>query len=333
MTFDLVATFLADAVHTYRNLNDDIRAEVRTRLEWTWGLEYGGLEEHLRQFADAAESLLADERMIVIPPVVIVEDLLFRDMEVFPLTRKAHVMQLYDTDFFHYFVVPLHPTTALPARRMESRTPPHIALVMTVARLERATRHELMRDNFVRRDIVKRVADATQQDPFYLTIHDVEKMDLMVQNWTRAELIPKGFSSGESDTTLVDNLFRSPSPSPPYRKILPVDLPPEPCRRATTEELNAEIVLVDVSKLPQLAHLLDEPDSGSECEDDSNPSWAADLRDWVKSASHATEENEPPLVDQSENSTDGEERTRTFDSVDLTQPDYLRHAKRRRVEA
>ncbi|KAJ7056984.1 hypothetical protein C8F01DRAFT_339626 [Mycena amicta] len=321
MTSERVARLLSDALQIHKLRDDRVLEGVRTRLEWEWGLNYKSLDEHLGEFPDT-DPLLDDDRVLVLPHDDDLEELSIRDrMALFP-SRGPHVSQIYaGRQSFNYFVLPLDPTSALPAHRVDLAIPPHVVLIRTGAKLMRAYGGKPIRDDPIGRELIQRIEKITEPDPFVVTNRQIFLIRHLYRIWTRVGYISPTFKSGESDATLVEEAPVIPvsySPKRPRSRI--IDLDPEPQRHATASELEKDFNQDD--------------DSGSEIDgDDSNPTWVEDVQQWADTASHVAEHDDELLVNNI--SYDVLERPRTFASVDLGQPDYRKRSnlKRRRVEA
>ncbi|KAJ7056981.1 hypothetical protein C8F01DRAFT_1256921 [Mycena amicta] len=318
MTSDRVARLLSDALEIHKLRDDRVLEGVQTRLEWEWGLDHKCLDEHLREFPDT-DPLLDDVRVLVLPHDDDLQKLSIHDLKKRPLIRSPQVSQIYSgQQTFKYFVLPLDPTSALPAYRVELTIPPHVILINTGAKLLRVCRGKPLGDDPIGRELVRRIENLTEPDPFVFTSREVFLIRHLYGAWTRVGYVPPAFRSGESDTTLVEEAPVIPVSCSPKRRSPIIDLDPEPQRRATASELEKDFNQDD--------------DSGSEIDDDdSNPTWVEDVQQWADTASRAAEHDDELLVNNI--SDDVLERPRTFASVDLGQPDYLKRNKRRRVEA
>ncbi|KAJ7056926.1 hypothetical protein C8F01DRAFT_1256869 [Mycena amicta] len=326
MTSERVARLLSDALEVHELRDNCVLEGVQTRLEWEWGLNYQGLDEHLGESPDT-DPLLDDNAVVVLPHRGDFEKLSIRDRSHKALARRPHISQIYaGQQSFNYFVLPLDPTSTLPARRVDLATPPHVVLISTGAKLMRVYGEKPIGDDTMDRELVQRIHKITEPDPFSFTSRQLELILHLYAMWTRLGYIPPTFKSGESDATLVEeaSVVLSCSPKrPPKRARSPAsDLYSEPQRRVTASELEKDFNRDS-----------EDDDSGSEIEEDSNPTWAADVQQWADTTSHAAEHDDK--LSLNEILDDVLERPRTFASVDLGQPDYLKHKKlkRRRVEA
>ncbi|KAJ7058809.1 hypothetical protein C8F01DRAFT_282928 [Mycena amicta] len=261
------------------------------------------------------DPLLDDDRVLVLSDRDDLRELSVRDSRKQSRLRSPHVSQTYaGKQSFTYFVLPLDPTSALPAHRVDLATPPHVVLIRTGAKLMRVYGSQPVGDDTMDRELVQRRENITQDPPFFAS-RQLGIILALYGIWTRLGYISPTFKSGESDATLVEEVPVIPVSCSPKRSRSPViDLCLEPQRRVTSRELNQE---------PE------DDDSGSELEDDSNPTWAVDVQQWADTTSHTAECDDELLV--SGILDEGLEQPRTLASVDLDQPDYLKHNKRRRV--
>ncbi|KAF8150493.1 hypothetical protein K438DRAFT_1865501 [Mycena galopus ATCC 62051] len=80
---------LATPLSTY-----DPPAQIRTRLEWSWGLGLGHLDDHLLEFDDP-QAMLTDETILVFPHSDIIRQLYSRDNTARRGVCRAHIRELY----------------------------------------------------------------------------------------------------------------------------------------------------------------------------------------------------------------------------------------------
>ncbi|KAF7315843.1 PCI domain-containing protein [Mycena indigotica] len=315
-----VASLLANSLELFVERGQNLLEEVRTRLEWSWGLEYEGLEEHLQQFPDNCE-LLTDEQLIVLPHRYNLWKLSIRASAASKsLQRRPHISQTYKgTSSFNYFVIPLDPASPVMPRRIQLTTPPHIIVIYAAAKLSRAYHGEPIRDDPIGRELLERVLQFDEEDPFQFDNFSIGVTRQLYRTWTNRDPVAPTFKSGQSDATLVEErpVIHVPSAENLKSKQPPtVEVYLEPERRVTAHEL-----MHDFNG--------EEGSSDSDIEDDSDPLWEMDVEQWASTALHVGERDEKVLIN--EVLPDALERTRTFASIDLSQPAYLKHGKRRRA--
>ncbi|KAF7293034.1 hypothetical protein MIND_01202800 [Mycena indigotica] len=323
-----MASLLADSLENFLKRRGNILEEARTHLEWSWGLDYRDLEQHLEQFSNEtlAERLLTDERVIVIPHIHDLHHLSFRDFKrKRAFVRLRPILEAYSGDqTFSYFVLPLDSTDSILPHRLELATPPHIVLIRTGAKLMRAYGDEPVGDDLLGQQLVARVrkASETRKDrrfgfgPLQLSI-----ILRLYSTWTYVDPVPPGFKAGLVDYAQVDKKVIQTPYSPQYSPAHVAKYDPEPQRRVTARELRQDF---NAKKEP----LADADDSGSEIEDDSNPAWAKDVQQWAQVVSQTAERDERILINDitPDNRLEG---SRTIASVDLARPDYRVRFRRR----
>ncbi|KAK7042336.1 hypothetical protein R3P38DRAFT_2889857 [Favolaschia claudopus] len=115
-----------------------IRRRVRERLEWTWGLGYDHLDEHLQQFSDP-QGFLTDDAILVFPQSHVVEELSCRDDRGEKCVRRPYIQKLYNGRCsFEYILVAIDPASSFSYRVVNSEVPPHLALCTTFGKIMKA---------------------------------------------------------------------------------------------------------------------------------------------------------------------------------------------------
>ncbi|KAJ7052785.1 hypothetical protein C8F01DRAFT_1169954 [Mycena amicta] len=158
-------------------------------------------------------------------------------------------------------------------------------------------------DDPMGRQLIQRIEAMTTSDPFFFGSREIGLIRSLYWTWTRLDRIPPTFKSGESDATLGEEapvVTVSCSPKRPRSPVISLD--PEPQRRVTASELEK-----DFNQEPE------DDDSGSEVEDDSDPTWVVDVQEWADTALHAAEHDAKLLVNDI--ADDVLERPRTLASV------------------
>ncbi|KAF7293035.1 hypothetical protein MIND_01202900 [Mycena indigotica] len=316
---ELVTSLLADSLETFKQRGEQALNEARTRLEWSWGLEYRGLDEHLEQYPSYIE-LLTDERVIVIPHITDLRRLSYRNNRKRILARPKPISEIR-SQTFAYFVLAMDPHSNVPPRRVDLDTPPHIVLIRAAARLIRAYGGRPRGNDSIGLELIERTRLATHEDPFYFGTAQLGILRDLYSSWTRMSYVSPSFKSGLSDyQTLVDDAPILPSPK--RHQAYPIEHHPEPQRRVTASELQQAFN-------PPVEQLDDMEDSGSDTEDESNPGWANDLQQWAQVVLRAAEHDEKVLINHIV--PDLREGSRTLTSVHLPTPDYLMRNRRHSV--
>ncbi|KAF7332551.1 PCI domain-containing protein [Mycena kentingensis (nom. inval.)] len=287
--------------------------EARTRLEYTWGLQYGGLEAHLREFPDAEQLLQDTEQCLVLPSSTALKRLSLHSDDADPLRAPPKINQAYrDSDrTFRYLVVPIDTASALPIQTIVSPARPHIIITATAARITQAGGRLWADDAFGGR-LVRRVK---QQTDFAFGAAGLGNMQYLTYEWLRLRSVSPSFRSGTSETTLVENGLITSLKCP---AVTPLARPSPPRKRQAN---------VGQPTVPQIIPEGDEADSGSEYEEVADEEWVSDLRGWARTTSVA-QRDESLFFNQIDGGAVSEP-VRAVTDVDLEQPDYLRFKRRK----
>ncbi|KAF7293056.1 hypothetical protein MIND_01205000 [Mycena indigotica] len=291
-------------------------------LEWSWGLEHKKLNEHLQLFAAAEDmELLTDERVYVSPHTTDIRRIYFGKRPLRTLDFPNITTLYAGAQKFRYFVIPFDPSSSILPRRVELKTPPHIVLIRSTAKLMRAYHGAPMLHDPIGSALADRIREATEHDRFPLGAGTLQFMRSLYWRFTHMNHVHPSFRSNHSD----DERVVEATPAPAFALIRPTSKPlpilggkitfgPEPQRRVTASELGQDFnEPVDTIEA--------EEDSGSEAEDNSSPTWARDVEKWAQTTEQAAERDEKMLINDI--NSDWQEGTRTVTSVDLAMPDYL----------
>ncbi|KAJ7437274.1 hypothetical protein FB451DRAFT_179230 [Mycena latifolia] len=204
-----------------RNANlPGVHDEVRNRLEWTWGLGHGNLDEHLRGLVDPQQVLITNA-LLVIPSRGITRQLWARNTRMKSGIRRTHVEKVYKgKDLFEYLVVPIDPSSSTQARMWTSNVPPHLALCTTCSKMLKAWARLTGRESTpMKLSIIERSANIVGPDPgFALDVSDFDIMQHVHWTWCRGDHVPDSFLSEDSDQTMVE-AEEEPEPIFPVRVI------------------------------------------------------------------------------------------------------------------
>ncbi|KAJ7328799.1 hypothetical protein DFH08DRAFT_967195 [Mycena albidolilacea] len=178
------------AIPIHRIDEPGIRDEARDRLEWTWGLGHGRIEEHLREFVDP-EGLLTDETVLVFPHyhrfensrAATTEDVLvFADRTCKSYTKDARPSNTS--------LSPADSASILPPRFLISGLPPHLALCTINGKIYNAwgflprkfwdAHHDLL---------VERAKDATHEGRPALELWQLIEMEHVYEKWTATSFL------------------------------------------------------------------------------------------------------------------------------------------------
>ncbi|KAJ7144989.1 hypothetical protein C8R43DRAFT_561761 [Mycena crocata] len=312
--------------------------QVRNRLEWTWGLGHGNLDEHLRAFADP-QCILTDETLLVIPQTEILREIWYRHNELRFGIRRPHIQKVYkNCHSFEYVVLPVDPSSATPSRMWVSEVPPHLALCTTAGKIMNAWGHLVGDDqDDVQNSLVERTSAATDDDPRYtLTIWDLDIMQLIYSTWSWADHVPQSFLSEDSDVTMVESdeewkplVFElhgqarsaTSSDREPKRRLLPCELEEDPNFLAiddSDDSMSSDSHISGVDDPEEFAKA-----SMARGDYETDRSWLKEMESWVGSASASGDNDEEMLLNDAQIEEDPKEQPRVATSLDLAKPDYL----------
>ncbi|KAJ6510838.1 hypothetical protein C8R45DRAFT_1161931 [Mycena sanguinolenta] len=334
----------------------DIPAQVRSRLEWTWGLELGHLDEHLLDFEDH-ERILTNEADLVFPRNEIIRQLASRDNTATMGVRRVYIQKVYDEcNMFEYLVVPTTADSPMPPRIITSGVPPHLVLCTTHCKMLKAWGNlprKLWDAN--RASVVERAKAVPHSNARpALGMWQLTRMDHIHSKWTWTDYVPPSFLSGHSDLTAVqteDNPITK-------RKSIGSDLEAsnspgshfEPKRRLLPPESESPPLFV-VQLLSDADEDDDEDDDDDAISNDSyisgvegdpeefskasmargdyelDPRWLKGIRRWAKRTSSA--DGDETLHNDEQINDDPREHPRDAASLDLRKPDYLLRDTRR----
>ncbi|KAF8150495.1 hypothetical protein K438DRAFT_1988453 [Mycena galopus ATCC 62051] len=183
----------------------DSPARIRARLEWSWGLGHGRLDDHLLEFDDP-QAMLMDETILVFPHSDIIRQLYFHDDSTRQCVLRTHIRELYNgLKTFEYVVVPTDLESPPALRILTSELPPHLVLCTTYGKMLKAwgkLPRKVWDGN--RASLVKRVkrAQAVPHNgrPEMAQLTQIQQLH---RNWTWAQDVPPSFLSPDSHGTIV----------------------------------------------------------------------------------------------------------------------------------
>ncbi|KAJ6510836.1 hypothetical protein C8R45DRAFT_397264 [Mycena sanguinolenta] len=325
----------------------DTPTQVRKRLEWTWGLGYDHLDEHLQEFDDP-QSLLTDESVLIFPHNDILQQLFYRNMAGKLGVRRPYIQKLYNGDkTFEYLVLPTDAASPLPPWIMTSQLPPHLVVCTTFGKMLKAWRKLPGWDaNLV--SVIERAKAVPHNGRPALRLSQLTQMDNITRKWTWADYVPPSFMSADSDQTMVEPEDEHPAAGHAKRKSTSSGF--EPSSSGSRHEPKRRVLLSELELPPAFAVDCDTDDDDDAISHDSyisgvegdpeefvkasvargdyevDPRWLTGIWRWAKRASNA--EGDETLNDEQIND-DPREHPRDVGSLDLGKPDYLMRDTRR----
>ncbi|KAJ7144978.1 hypothetical protein C8R43DRAFT_561287 [Mycena crocata] len=309
--------------------------QVRNRLEWTWGLGHGNLDEHLHTFADP-QHFLTDETLLLFPSTEIIRATSLRDKKLRFGVRRPHIQKIYEgNNSFEYLIVPLDPSGA--TRTWVSEVPPHLVLCTTSGKMLDAwgdlpgKKRLAMQLTLLARSVVASQTNAS----FALRVSDFVTIEQIYWTWSWMDHVPESFLSEDSDVTMVESDEEwKPLPMPnlvkagssmssdhePQRRLLPCELEEDPNFLAIDDDSddsmssNSHITGIDDSEEFAKAIM-------ARGDYEMDRSWLKRMESWAEGASSGNDEGMLLKDDQIEE--DPKEQPRVATSLNLNQPDYL----------
>ncbi|KAJ6510840.1 hypothetical protein C8R45DRAFT_1207685 [Mycena sanguinolenta] len=183
-----------------------IDRQIRRRLEWTWGLGYGSLDEHVRGFMDP-QNLLTDETLLVFPHNDIIKQFMSRENRFGkPGVSRSDIQKMYKNGkTFEYLVLPIQlepidfKIPCPPAQILTSGVPPHLALCTTFGKMLYAwgafTRMEWEVECCHLVERAAKVASPARRPA--LGMWQFSEIEHLYRNWVREDFAPPSFQGCE----------------------------------------------------------------------------------------------------------------------------------------
>ncbi|KAJ6510835.1 hypothetical protein C8R45DRAFT_1207678 [Mycena sanguinolenta] len=326
---------------------DDTPDRVRARLEWSWGLGHGQLDEHLLGFDDP-QSMLTDETVLLFPHNDMIRQLCSRDNTTTTGVRRSHISKLYDgLKSFEYLCLPIAADSALESRILTSELPPHLAVCTTYGKLLRAwgkLQGDVWEANLG--SVVERAkAGPTHARPA-LGQWQLTQMGHLHTAWTWSNYVPLAFLSASLDEKTSEgvhhpslkkkrtsNVFETRRnsfdfPDEPKRRLLPSELesPPLFVVQLLAEDQDDEDEDDSISHDSYISGVEGDPEEFAKAsmargDHDMDAKWLTGIRRWAKRASSA--DGDETLLNDKQIPDDPREQPRDAASLDLGRPDYL----------
>ncbi|KAJ7272788.1 hypothetical protein C8J57DRAFT_1506383 [Mycena rebaudengoi] len=315
---------------------------VRGRLEWTWGLPSGTLEDHLRSFVDPAfMQILLDDSLIIVPQDDIVKQI--REWSRNPTIGipRPHIQELYEgCQSFEYMILPVDPSAPVPPSFLSSEVPPHLTISTTCTKLERRWRDLIGRDfDATLRSLIRLAQTCTPTESTSIpSFGTFTSMQSIYRKWVHV-YVPRSFLGLEEE---------EPLPAPETRQQM--DKPKEGGDSASSAESETDSFGSSCGS-PQRRLLSCEggahdPDNegkmrffssadGRAADDDtalsfdSHISGVDDPEDWAEGTAGSGSPEES-LLNDSQIVEDPTELPRIASALDLTKPDYERLLSKKR---
>ncbi|KAJ7450033.1 hypothetical protein B0H11DRAFT_324799 [Mycena galericulata] len=329
-----------------------ISDEVRNRLEWTWGIGHGHLDQHLGRFVDPNLDIL-DDSILVFPHSNVIRAIWHRTRFLGAGTRRPNIQKVYKgTKAFEYLVLPTDLASPLPARTVVSEIPPHLVLCVTYGKLMKIWGHLPGKDFAnVRDSLIERCSSmmgSPGAEPA-LGTKDFTIMPNLHREWSMIDRVPPSFLSEDFDQTTVEedespDVKAIPPLAPeqdsnsdsdssmdwevgnsascyhePKRRLLPCEL---------EQDFNSGPIDDEDDAISSDSHMtgVEDPDEFAKAsmargDYEQDRGWMKRMSIWVEGAKDACEEQ--MLLNDGQIAENPKEQPRVVTSLVLGKPDYL----------
>ncbi|KAJ7700815.1 hypothetical protein B0H17DRAFT_1327839 [Mycena rosella] len=308
-----VLNAIIDAARRGWNAERPVSIEhIRCRLEWSWGIEYGTLDEHVHQFSDPRlTDIMMDDNLILVAHPDLVQKL-YR-------YSRAPVQDLYESGkTFEYFVLPVDPATG---------TAPRLLLSSLLKRWG----YSSFKFDAAAKSLIKLGEASPPTGATFLPNRDTfVHLRYTHESWATCYIAARFFGEDSESEASADMAWE-------VQIISNFD---EPCRRMLPHEFEQEPVV----KIRQ-ALVYNEEDEAISCDshitgaedpeeylkasiaraDYADPSWLTRMESWAEGAERV--DDDEMLVNDEQIEEDSKEGPRVATSLDLTKPDYLSKPK------
>ncbi|KAJ7778779.1 hypothetical protein DFH07DRAFT_795985 [Mycena maculata] len=306
--------------------------DVRHRLEWAWGLEYGTLDQHLADFVDPhLVAILMDEMFILIPPSELLREIFLATSGLPTSSSKPRIIiqDLYQgRKSFEYLVLPISPTSEASPRVLFSSIPPHLTICSSASKILKHWEYnfDAGRDSFI--NLLK-----TSPPPGTTFLPDVGtfiNIQYVHDSWSSCYVPPRFLGlegpdeEEESDEDAASSTMEweiDTIEDEPQRRLLPHEFQRDPV-------LKIEPLPHDDDDASQDSYItgVEDPEQyvkASLARGDHEPSrtWLKGMEQWVQGASVVVDDQ--MLLNDGQIEEDPREQPRVAMSLDLDRPDYL----------
>ncbi|KAJ7042005.1 hypothetical protein C8F04DRAFT_1078005, partial [Mycena alexandri] len=288
------------------------------RLEWTWGLEYGALTDHLEGFNS--------------------------DRQMADILANDDLIAVYGRSSFEYLVLPVDPSSGILPRLLVSSVPPHVTVAPSVDHLLKRWGYERDLFDAACESIMQNVAaNPPAGATFQPNSHTFAIIQYLHERWA-TRCVPSRFrglddSDGDEEEGVVIKSDEG-SSTMEWEVATLASEDEEPQRRLLPHELAADPVV----KFRTLVRVADDGDDAISCDsyitglegkpeefskasiarakyDDEDAAWEQGIQSWAQGASVVTDER--MLLNDDQIEEDPREQPRVATTLDLEKPDYL----------
>ncbi|KAJ7491086.1 hypothetical protein FB451DRAFT_1552620 [Mycena latifolia] len=331
----LLNTIIDAATRGWNVKNPASCNEIRSQLEWSWGLGYETLDAHVNQFSDShLEDIVMDDTLILLahPDIVHKFCVLISSLPFNSRGSRQIVQELYgDSKSFEYLVLPVDPSSKTTPRLLISSVPPHLTISTSADKL-------LKRWGYSRSDFMAAGASLialVETSPptgatFSLNRNIFVDLKYIHERWASCYVSPtflglERSDDGESDSTMEWEVQTMAYPDEPCRRMLPHEFEQEPVVKIRQPPVDD-----DDDAISQDSHITgaDNPEAyakaSMERADEADRSWLKGIESWAESAEGV---DDALLLNDGQIEEDSKEGPRVATSMDLDKADYLTKPK------
>ncbi|KAJ7700813.1 hypothetical protein B0H17DRAFT_1327837 [Mycena rosella] len=333
---------------------------IRSRLEWSWGLEYGTLDEHVQRFCafsdlmtepvlaenskDPADphltDIMMDDTFILVANGDLVRKLYFVASNLSESYRESRIaiQDFYEgAKIFEYLVLPVDPATKIAPRLLLSPVPPHLTISISVDKLLKRWGYSSFKFDAAAKSLIKfSEASPPTNATFLPDLDTFVHLRCTHERWAMCYIAARFFgedsemeeaSDGAQSSTMEWEVQTISNFDEPCRRMLPHEFEQEPVvkiRQALVYNEEDEAISCD-------SHITGAEDSEEYLKasiaraDYADPSWLTWVENWAEGAERV--DDDEMLLNDEQIEEDSKEGPRVATSLDLTKPDYLSKPK------
>ncbi|KAJ7778772.1 hypothetical protein DFH07DRAFT_795956 [Mycena maculata] len=323
-------TLINAASRAYSPNSPIIVEEIRHRLEWAWGLEYGSLDQHLADFVDPhLVEISTDDTLVLIAPSDLLKELFLVTADLPSSSSKSRVFiqDLYQGhESFEYLVLPVDPASQVLPRVVFSPIPPHLTICSSVGKILKRWGYNRVEFNAIRDSFITLVKTSPPTGAtFTPDIDTFIRLRYVHQSWSTCYVPPRFLGlegPDESDEDAASSTMEweiDTIEDEPQRRLLPHESQRDPVLKIgplphDDDDASQENYITGVEDPEEYAKV-------SLARGDYDRTWLKGVEQWVQGASVVVDDQ--MLLNDGQIEEDSREQPRVATSLDLDRPDYL----------
>ncbi|KAJ7700816.1 hypothetical protein B0H17DRAFT_1046721 [Mycena rosella] len=344
----LTALVVNAAIKKIQANTPGIFEDIRSKLEWAWGLQYGSLNDHLRGFADPSfADILMNDGLIVIPHQAILCKIFTMCFHAKLSAPRPHIQSLYEgTAPFEYLLLPVDASAATPPQVVVSEVPPHLTICSTIAKIHKRGVYAPRDLGALAKCLARLIQDSAIVDTrFSFGSSTFNYMRFLYDAWS-AGYVPPSFLglAGPDEMDLADMIVQEESDSKntmgwevttvstetSARRLLPHELEQEPAAVQRLRQMRRSEEEDDALSYDSHISGVEEPEEYAKAsiargDHKTSRRWLKGMESWRQSASCVVDDQ--MLLNDGQIEVDSKEGARVATSLDLSKPDYLSKPK------